>query len=375
MNIISNNMGNVQRQRGNIVLYKEKRDNREYIRIDYAGNKEIHELLTQDTGIETFGYGSAYITAATFRLPDFYDRYSPHAYIDYSRVYVRHPKPQREYTLPEGYLELLEQKRYSPSTIKTYRAYFSDFMEYHKGRNIDRLKVADINKYILYLVNEKKISVSQQNMRINAIKFYYEQVKGGQRQYYGGITRAKEYKSLPEVLSRNEVSHILSCLSNPKHRCMISLIYSAGLRRSELLNLTPKDIISERMLVRIMGKGRKCRYSLLSEKLLKDLREYFKEYRPQKWLFEGEKPGEQYSASALVKVLKEAASRAGIKHRVHVHMLRHSFATHLLEQGTDLRTIQELLGHTDIKTTSIYLHVTSAHKSSIPNPLDTLDGL
>jgi integrase/recombinase XerD len=375
MNIISNNMGNVQRQRGNIVLYKEKRDNREYIRIDYAGNKEIHELLTQDTGIETFGYGSAYITAATFRLPDFYDRYSPHAYIDYSRVYVRHPKPQREYTLPEGYLELLEQKRYSPSTIKTYRAYFSDFMEYHKGRNIDRLKVADINKYILYLVNEKKISVSQQNMRINAIKFYYEQVKGGQRQYYGGITRAKEYKSLPEVLSRNEVSHILSCLSNPKHRCMISLIYSAGLRRSELLNLTPKDIISERMLVRIMGKGRKCRYSLLSEKLLKDLREYFKEYRPQKWLFEGEKPGEQYSASALVKVLKEAASRAGIKHRVHVHMLRHSFATHLPEQGTDLRTIQELLGHNDIKTTSIYLHVTSAHKSSIPNPLDTLDGL
>ena len=375
MNIMSNNMGNVQRQRGNIVLYKEKRDNREYIRIDYAGNKEIHELLTQDTGIETFGYGSAYITAATFRLPDFYDRYSPHAYIDYSRVYVRHPKPQREYTLPEGYLELLEQKRYSPSTIKTYRAYFSDFMEYHKGRNIDRLKVADINKYILYLVNEKKISVSQQNMRINAIKFYYEQVKGGQRQYYGGITRAKEYKSLPEVLSRNEVSHILSCLSNPKHRCMISLIYSAGLRRSELLNLTPKDIISERMLVRIMGKGRKCRYSLLSEKLLKDLREYFKEYRPQKWLFEGEKPGEQYSASALVKVLKEAASRAGIKHRVHVHMLRHSFATHLLEQGTDLRTIQALLGHNDIKTTSIYLHVTSAHKSSIPNPLDTLDGL
>ena len=113
-------------------------------------------------------------------------------------------------TLPKGYLELLEQKRYSPSTVKTYRAYFSDFMEYHKGRNIDRLKVPDINKYILYLVNEKKISVSQQNMRINAIKFYYEQVKGGKRQYYGGITRAKEYKSLPEVLSKNEIKRILA---------------------------------------------------------------------------------------------------------------------------------------------------------------------
>lgn len=366
-------MDNVQRQRENIVLYKDKKDGADYIRIEYAGNRDISQLLVRDADVEMADNGSAYIPAAIFRLSDFYDRYSPHAYIDYSRVYVRHPKPKREYTLPEGYLELLERKRYSASTIKTYRAYFSDFMEYHKGRNIDRLKVADINKYILYLVNEKKISVSQQNMRINAIKFYYEQVKGGQRQYYGGITRAKEYKSLPEVLSRNEVARILACLSNRKHRYMISLIYSAGLRRSELLNLTPKDIISERMLVRIMGKGRKCRYSLLSEKLLKDLREYFKEYRPQKWLFEGETPGEQYSASALVKILKEAASRAGIKHRVHVHMLRHSFATHLLEQGTDLRTIQELLGHNDIKTTSIYLHVTSAHKSSIPNPLDSLD--
>lgn len=366
-------MDNVQRQRENIVLYKDKKDGADYIRIEYADNGDISQQLVRDADVEMADNGSAYIPAAIFRLSDFYDRYSPHAYIDYSRVYVRHPKPKREYTLPEGYLELLERKRYSPSTIKTYRAYISDFMEYHKGRNIDRLKVADINKYILYLVNEKKISVSQQNMRINAIKFYYEQVKGGQRQYYGGITRAKEYKSLPEVLSRNEVARILACLSNRKHRCMISLIYSAGLRRSELLNLTPKDIISERMLVRIMGKGRKCRYSLLSEKLLKDLREYFKEYRPQKWLFEGETPGEQYSASALVKILKEAASRAGIKHRIHVHMLRHSFATHLLEQGTDLRTIQELLGHNDIKTTSIYLHVTSAHKSSIPNPLDSLD--
>ena len=154
---------------------------------------------------------------------------------------------------------------------------------------------------------------------------------------------------------------------------MMSLVYSAGLRRSELLNLPPQDINSETMSVRIMGKGKKCRYSLLSPKLLEELRHYFREYRPQKWLFEGETPGEQYSASALVKVLKEAAHRAGIKHRVHVHMLRHSFATHLLEQGTDLHTIQELLGHNDIKTTTIYLHVSSAHKAKIPNPLDTLD--
>lgn len=366
-------MDKILKQRGSIVLHKDRYNGEECIRVDYADSQAITLLLAQDTDVAAVVDGSGYIPATVFRLPAFYDRYSPHAYIDYSRVYVRHPKPKREYTLPKGYLELLEQKRYSPSTVKTYKAYFSDFMEYHKGRSIDRLKVPDINRYILYLVNEKKISVSQQNMRINAIKFYYEQVRGGKRQYYGGITRAKEYKSLPEVLSRNEVRRILSCLANRKHRCMISLIYSAGLRRSELLNLTPQDIMSERMLIRIMGKGKKCRYSLLSEKVLCELREYFKEYRPKKWLFEGDTPGEKYSASALVKVLKEAADRAGIKHRVHVHMLRHSFATHLLEQGTDLRTIQELLGHNDIKTTSIYLHVTNAHKSSIPNPLDSLD--
>jgi len=223
------------------------------------------------------------------------------------------------------------------------------------------------------MVKEKHISATQQNMRINAIKFYYEKVRKGRRRYYGGIARAKEYKALPEVLSREEMKSIFAQLPNRKHRCMISLIYSAGLRRSELLNLTPKDIISERMLIRIAGKGKKCRYSLLSEKLLNELRAYYREYRPQKWLFEGEQSGEQYSPSALVKVLKEAARKAGIKHRVHLHMLRHTFATHLLEQGTDLRTIQELMGHTDIKTTAIYLHVSNAHKAKIPNPLDCLD--
>lgn len=366
-------MNKAQKQRGNIVLHKDSYNGQDCIRIDYADSQVLASMLLQDADVAAVVNGAGYILADVFNLSDFYDRYSPHAYIDYSRVYVKHPKPKREYTLPKGYLELLEQKRYSPSTVKTYRAYFSDFMEYHKGRNINRLKVADINSYILYLVNEKKISVSQQNMRINAIKFYYEKVRKGKRQYYGGIARAKEYKALPEVLSREEMKSIFAQLSNRKHRCMISLIYSAGLRRSELLNLTPQDIISERMLIRIAGKGKKCRYSLLSEKLLHELRAYYREYRPQKWLFEGEQAGEQYSPSALVKILKEAARKAGIKHRVHLHMLRHTFATHLLEQGTDLRTIQELMGHTDIKTTAIYLHVSNAYKAKIPNPLDCLD--
>ena len=366
-------MDKVQKQRGSIVLHKETRDGADYIRIEYANSQAVAQLLAQDTGMKMAGNGFAYIASAAFSLPDFYDRYSPHAYIDYSRVYVRHPKPQREYILPKGYLELLEQKRYSLSTIKAYKIYFSDFMEYHKGQDLDLLTVEDINSYMLHMVKGKHISATQQNMRINAIKFYYEKVRKGKRQYYGGIARAKEYKALPEVLSREEMKSIFAQLPNRKHRCMISLIYSAGLRRSELLNLTPQDIISERMLIRIAGKGKKCRYSLLSEKLLNELRAYYREYRPQKWLFEGEQAGEQYSPSALVKILKEAARKAGIKHRVHLHMLRHTFATHLLEQGTDLRTIQELMGHTDIKTTAIYLHVSNAYKAKIPNPLDCLD--
>ena len=359
-----------------IKLSPTVRYGRKFIEVSFD-HDGLRLPLSKEEGAQLVG-GKAYLPEESFVLAEFFDRYVKMAFIDYSAIKGYTDRKEKEDSrppLPAGYLEKLRQVRYSDHTVRVYTSYFRDFQEHFRGRNVKSITSEDINGYLLYLIHERNISSCQQNQRINAIKFYYEQVKGGQRQYYGGITRAKEYKSLPEVLSRNEVSHILSCLSNPKHRCMISLIYSAGLRRSELLNLTPKDIISERMLVRIMGKGRKCRYSLLSEKLLKDLREYFKEYRPQKWLFEGEKPGEQYSASALVKVLKEAASRAGIKHRVHVHMLRHSFATHLLEQGTDLRTIQELLGHNDIKTTSIYLHVTSAHKSSIPNPLDTLDGL
>lgn len=175
-------MDKVQKQRGSIVLYKEERNGADYIRIEYVNSQAVALLLAQDTDVEKAGNSSAYMPATAFKLPDFYDRYSPHAYIDYSRVYVRHPKPKREYTLPKGYLELLEQKRYSLSTIKAYKIYFSDFMEYHKGQDLDLLTVEDINSYMLHMVKEKHISATQQNMRINAIKFYYEKVRKGKRQ-------------------------------------------------------------------------------------------------------------------------------------------------------------------------------------------------
>ena len=158
-----------------------------------------------------------------------------------------------------------------------------------------------------------------------------------------------------------------------KHKCILSLIYSAGLRRSELINLQPKDILSDRKQIKIVGaKGKKDRYSIISPYLIEELRLYFKEHRPKKWLFEGWKSGSQYSVTSIRNILNKASTKAGIHKRVTPHMLRHSFATHLLELGVDLRYIQVLLGHGSSKTTEIYTHVSKHEIGKIINPLDDL---
>ena len=175
---------------------------------------------------------------------------------------------------------------------------------------------------------------------------------------------------MPTVLSKDEVRKVIDSTNNIKHRCIASLLYSAGLRRSELLNLKIKDIDSSRMLIFVKdAKGKKDRYTLLSENALKDLRAYYRQYRPETYLFEGQK-SQRYSANSVGKVIERAAINAGVKKRVSAHTLRHSFATHLLESGTDLRYIQLLLGHNSTKTTEIYTHVAKSSFGSIKNPLD-----
>jgi site-specific recombinase XerD len=269
----------------------------------------------------------------------------------------------------EKYKDLLIQKRYSNNTVKTYCNYFKDFVIYFRKEKLEKITTCQINSYILELINLRNISVSQQNQRINAIKFYYEKVLGRTKEYYELHRPRKEHK-LPKVLSKNEVKKILNSCNNIKHKCILMLIYSAGLRRSELLNLTVSDIDSERMVINIIGaKGKKDRISLLSYNLLQLLRKYYIEYKPKKFLFEGQDGG-QYSATSVAKLLKNAAGRAGIHKDVTPHMLRHSFATHLLEQGTDLRYIQELLGHESSKTTEIYTHVSKRAIDKIRNPVD-----
>jgi len=265
--------------------------------------------------------------------------------------------------------ELLIQKRYSDNTQRIYCNYFKDFYTYFKNENLEKISVDQINKYIFNLIKLKNISISQQNQRINAIKFYYEKVLGRSKQYYELHRPNKEHK-LPKVLSKNEVKKILNSCNNIKHHCILMLIYSAGLRRSELIDLKVSDINSERMIININGaKGKKDRISLLSENILRILRKYYKEYKPKEYLFEGAKGG-KYSPTSVAKVLKNAANKAGIKKNITPHMLRHSFATHLLEQGTDLRYIQELLGHSSSKTTEIYTHVSKKAINKIKNPVD-----
>ena len=275
-------------------------------------------------------------------------------------------------SFPPEYIETLKLKNYSEPTIKTYRLHFQRFLKYYQKTKLEDLTHEQIRKYLLYLVEEKKYSTSAQNQAINSIKFYYEKVLGKPvEKYY--VPRPRKEKKLPQVLSEEEVTRILKQIKNLKHKCIIYLIYSAGLRLTEVVHLRITDIYSDRKQIFIRSaKGNKDRYGILSDTVIELLREYYKRYKPQYWLFEG-KSGEQFSRRKIQRVLKEAVAKSGIKKKATVHTLRHSFATHLLEHGTDLRYIQELLGHKSSKTTEIYTHVTNVAKNRIISPLDYLN--
>lgn len=273
---------------------------------------------------------------------------------------------------PTEYVHKLEELRYSRNTIRTYRVLFEEFINHYPGENIDMLNTEKIMQFLHFLVTKRNISTSYQNQSINAIKFYYERVKGGPRQTYY-IDRPIPEKALPEVLSMEEVQATIRQVKNIKHLAIITLIYSSGLRLNELINLRITDIDSKRMQVFVrQSKGRKDRYTLLSVKALETLRRYFGIYQPKEWLFEGT-TGQQYSASSVQAIVKTAFRAAGIRKKVSTHTLRHCFATHLLENGTDLRYIQTLMGHSSSKTTEIYTHVTRKGFDQIQNPLDSLN--
>jgi len=273
-------------------------------------------------------------------------------------------------------IQLFEQwmksKRYSINTIKTYTEAIRIFFRYHASKSLAEITEQDLIEFNNQYILKNQYSSSFQNQVVNAVKLFYGRIV--KRQLNPEVIhRPRREKKLPNVLSKEEIKAIIVAPANVKHRAMLSLIYACGLRRSELLNLKLQDIDSKRHLLIIRNaKGRKDRVVPISDKLIEMLREYYKMYKPQMWLFEGQNRGEQYSEQSLQSVLKHAVAKCNIQKPVTLHWLRHSYATHLLESGTDLRFIQELLGHKSSKTTEIYTHVTEKSIQKIQSPFDSL---
>ena len=262
-------------------------------------------------------------------------------------------------------------KRYSPSTVRTYLTCLKNFFAYFKNHNTETLSKEELLNYLEYLV-QKGYSKSAQNQHINAIKFYYEKYLEKEKQYYF-IDRPIKDKKLPVVMSKEEVQQLLNQVHNLKHKTILILIYSCGLRISELINLKIKDIDSKRMLIQIRNsKGNKDRQVQLTNQILVLIKKYYKSYFPKEFLFNGMHGG-KYSSASIQKIIKRMTLRAGIRKNITPHTLRHSFATHLLEDGIDIRYIQTILGHSNIQTTQIYTHVSCKHLKNIKNPTDDMN--
>lgn len=273
-------------------------------------------------------------------------------------------------------LSTFEQKlilnSYSKNTIKTYKSELKFFLKYFENYDIKQVEKSLIESYIFKLITKHNISESKQNTAINAIKYYYEQVLGRDREIYD-IQRPKKAKQLPGVLSMEETYKLINNPKNIKHKAILYTIYSAGLRNSELINLRIKDIHSTDGYIFIKAaKGKKDRHSILSNTLLALLRNYYKEYKPAYWLFEGQSGG-KYSSKSVQRIYRKAQQQSGASPWSTPHTLRHSFATHLLENGQNLRTIQFLLGHSSSKTTEIYTHILSVNNKKTKSPLDIIE--
>jgi integrase/recombinase XerD len=332
-----------------------------------------------------------YIPSAQFELHEFMKLMKGKAWIDYSGlkesnhpkepVSPEHKKPEKKAfkEAPEHIKDKLTQfrkwmthKRYSESTINTYADAVKQFLMFYFNRDIKSLNNDDMIEYIHEHIVKNGLSFSYQNQLVNGVKLFFREIEKSKIEL-DKLQRPRREHKLPNVLSKEEVKAILSAPKNQKHSAMLSLIYACGLRRSELLNLKPADIDSNRKLLIIKNaKGRKDRIAPISDKLIELMREYYKQYKPKTWLFEGQNAGEKYSEESLAKVLRSACVIANIQKPVTLHWLRHSYATHLLEGGTDLRYIQELLGHKSSKTTEIYTHVSTKSIQQIKSPFDDL---
>ena len=267
-------------------------------------------------------------------------------------------------------IKTMELKNFSPKTQRAYLSAVKSIAEFYR-KSPDKLTREQIEDYLLFLKKNGKSS-STVNVVYSGIRFLLEQVIENSDVVLK-ITNVKRPKILPEVLSADEVKKILDAPANIKHRVILMTAYSAGLRASEIANLKIEDINNARMQIRVnQGKGKKDRNTLLSKKLVEELRVYYKAYQPRVWLFCSRNSDKPMSVSTITRVFRDAKRKAGIKKGHGIHTLRHCFATHLLESGYDLRRIQILMGHRSLSTTMVYLHVSNTAISSIASPLDRI---
>ena len=274
------------------------------------------------------------------------------------------------------FVETLKLKSYSTSTIKTYRNEFMQLLQLLKTKPAAELTAEELKRYMVFAMEQQRISENTAHSRLNALKFYYEQVLGKEK-FFWEIPRPKKAMILPKLLNEAEIRKLFNALTNIKHKAMLFTAYRAGLRVSEIVNLKIADIDSGRMQILIeRGKGKKDRYVNLSPILLDILREYMTKYkpRPRVYLFESDSTRGAYPTRTVQQIFSNAKNKAGIKKELGIHSLRHSFATHLLDKGTDIKYIKDLLGHFSIKTTERYLHVSKQQLVNIISPFDDLWG-
>jgi integrase/recombinase XerD len=274
--------------------------------------------------------------------------------------------------LRQRMLEELQRRNYATGTIRLYLQHVAAFAQ-HFHCSPDQLGAEEIRRYQLFLIQEKKLAWSSYNQIVCALRFFY--AKTLKRAFLlEDIPFPRHEQRLPLILSQEEVARILTAPQHLKSRALLMTIYAAGLRRSEVARLRVRDIDSARMTISVhQGKGQKDRVVMLSPVLLDTLRQYWRYQKPREWLFPGRNPNQPISGNDIFMVFHNAVRHAGINKKVCPHSLRHSFATHLLESGTDLRTIQILLGHRSLKTTARYLHVSQQQVRATASPLDSLN--
>jgi site-specific recombinase XerD len=270
-------------------------------------------------------------------------------------------------------IRAMELKNLSSHTQRAYLRAVTGIARFY-NQSPDKMTTEKIEDYLLYLKHNKGIAPNSCYSVLTGLRFFYSYVTKKEIPVTYSIRRTP--RKLPEVLTMEDVWKIICSTNNLKHRLILMTTYSAGLRVSETMNLKPEHINSKRMLIKIKGKGKKDRYTLLSKRLLLELRSYYREYRPRTYLFPssfGKNKDQPLSYGAIRFVYEDARRTAGVKRGAGIHTLRHSFATHLLEAGYDIRKIQVLMGHTKLTTTMIYLHVSRETLSKIPSPLDLID--